>query len=248
MRRIGYLAALGGLLTAHPAVASAFFFSTGITDGKLAAATQPSSAGLEVETADDFVLTQATQITGATFTGLVRSGPTGASASASAVDVEIYRIFPQDSNVGRTSGPPTFSTSQVPTRVNSPSDVEFDSRDSTSAQLNFSASALGSFTALNSVDVGGIHPMPGQFTGGNGAVTGQEELFTISFVTPFVLPAGQYFFVPQVAVTNGGTFFWLSAPKPIVPPERRSHLASPTCRPGPATPTWIRTGCGSGRT
>jgi hypothetical protein len=38
--------------------------------------------------------------------------------------VEIYRVFPKDSDVGRTSGPPTFSTPQVPTRANPPSDVE----------------------------------------------------------------------------------------------------------------------------
>ena len=32
------------------------------------------------------------------------------------------------------------------------------------------------------------------------------------------LPAGHYFFVPQVLVNNGGNFFWLSASRPIVPP------------------------------
>ena len=45
------------------------------------------------------------------------------------VIVEIYRVFPNDFDVGRTSGAPVFSTAQVPTRVNSPSDVALDSRD-----------------------------------------------------------------------------------------------------------------------
>jgi hypothetical protein len=51
--------------------------------------------------------------------------------------VEIYHVFPADSNVGRTSGPPAFSTPNVPTRVNSPSDVEFVSRDLASGSLSF---------------------------------------------------------------------------------------------------------------
>jgi len=59
--------------------------------------------------------------------------------------------------------------------------------------------------------------MPGVFTGGEGAVTGVEDLFSVNFTTPFVLPAGHYFFVPQVQVT-GGDFLWLSAPRPIVAP------------------------------
>ena len=53
------------------------------------------------------------------------------------VRVEIYRVFPKDSDVGRTSGPPIFSTAQVPTRVNSPSDVEFFDRESMDGNLTF---------------------------------------------------------------------------------------------------------------
>ena len=37
------------------------------------------------------------------------------------------------------------------------------------------------FSALNSVQPGGIHPIPDQFTGGNGAVTGEEVEFNVSF-------------------------------------------------------------------
>jgi hypothetical protein len=61
--------------------------------------------------------------------------------------------------------------------------------------------------------------MPGQTTGGNGVVTGQEVQFNISFTSPFNLPADHYFFVPQVELTGANdNFFWLSAPRPIVPP------------------------------
>jgi hypothetical protein len=71
------------------------------------------------------------------------------------------------------------------------------------------------FTALNSVQPGGIHPSPTQTTGGNGALTGQEVQFNITFTTPFDLAADHYFFVPQVLLTNGGQFYWLSGSRPI---------------------------------
>ena len=76
-------------------------------------ATRPDSPGkIEIESADDFVLTSSTSLTSATFTGLI---PLGLPLSGiSEVRVEIYRVFPSDSDVNRTSGPPTFSTSQVP--------------------------------------------------------------------------------------------------------------------------------------
>jgi hypothetical protein len=130
----------------------------------------------------------------------------------------VYRVFPADSNVGRTSGPPTFSTNQVPTRVNSPSDVEVTDRNSSDGSLKFIPIVLQStFTANNSVQPGGIHPAPNFFTGGNGPVTGQETQISVSFTTPFDLAADHYFFVPQVQLADGD-FFWLSAPRPIVPP------------------------------
>jgi hypothetical protein len=134
------------------------------------------------------------------------------------VIVEIYRVFPKDSNVARTSGAPLFSTPQVPTRVNSPSDVVFNLRDSSAGDLSFSTMPLmAGFTAANSVQPGGIHAIPNQHTGGNGALTGDETRFNITFSTPLDLPADHYFFVPQVLLSTGN-FFWLSAPKPIVPP------------------------------
>jgi PEP-CTERM motif len=213
------IAVLALLLLTTPAAATPFTFSTGNPDGKMATASRPASTGkFEIESADDFVLTTQTSITSATFTGLLTGGATPADIGE--VRVEIYRVFPADSDVSRTSGPPTFSTPQVPTRVNSPSDVEVDDRDTSLANLTFSTTVLNSsFNALNSVLPGGIHPVPGQTTGGNGAVTGQEVQFDVTFTAPFLLPPDHYFFVPQVEITTAsGEFLWLSAPRPIVSP------------------------------
>jgi hypothetical protein len=228
------------LLSAIPAAAQSFFFSTGDPDGKIATASRPDVGAFEIESADDFVLTHATSITSATFTGLLPAG-----ASAQDVVVEIYRVFPNDSDVTRTSGSPTFSTSQVPTRVNSPSDVAFDSRDSAGSGLSFATSDLGSFTVLNSVQPGGINPKPGQTTGGDGPVTGDESVFNITFTAPFTLPADHYFFVPQVQLDDGN-FLWLSAPRPIVAPGTPfppgfADLQSWT-RDGALDPDWLRVG------
>lgn len=216
MKKLILLIFLGAAFVAAPTNAGSFSFSTGLPDGLMATASRLDSPGkFEIESADDFVLTRGTSITSATFTGLLPAG-----ATIGEVQVEIYRVFPNDSNVGRTSGPPTFSTPQVPTRVNSPSDVALDSRNSLPAGgLSFTTTDLGTFSALNSVTPGGIHPMPGQTTGGNGAVIGQEVQFNISFTSPFSLPADHYFFVPQVELTGGNdNFFWLSAARPIVAP------------------------------
>lgn len=199
-------------MIATPAMATPFLFSTGTPDGRMASASRPGGA-FEIESADDFALTAATTLNSASFTGLI---PTGSTVQS--VVVEVYRVFPNDSNVGRTSGSPTFSTAQVPTRVNSPSDVAFGSRDSSGGTLSFSTSVLASsFTANNSVRPGGIHPKPGQTTGGNGPVTGQEVEFDVDFTNALLLPADHYFFVPQVQLSSGD-FFWLSTSRPIVGP------------------------------
>src|SRR5437899_10598936 len=160
------------LAVAWPSIANAapFHFSTGDVTNLMATASRPGSAsGIEIESADDFILSTPTLINHLTFTGLLVGGNFG-NIDLTKTVIEIYRVFPSDSNVGRTSGSPTFSTSQVPTRVNSPSDVEFDSRDSSSG-LSFTVSQLAaSFTANNSVQPGGIHPLPGIKTGGTGPV------------------------------------------------------------------------------
>jgi hypothetical protein len=231
---------------ALPAGATGFFFSTGNPDGKIATASRPSGAAFEIESADDFVTkAPTTLINNASFTGLLPSG--APLSSISQVVVEIYRVFPNNSDVGRTSGPstsPPFSTPNVPTRANSPSDDAFATRSG--AELSFSANVLAtSFSVLNSVKPGGIHPQPNQTTGGNGAVTGQEVQFNVVFSNPFELPADHYFFVPQVQLTSGD-FLWLSAPRPIVSPGTPfppgfTDLQSWT-RDGSIDPDWLRVG------
>ena len=67
----------------------------------MATATRPDAGGVfEIELADDFVLTHSTSITSATFTGLLPA----AFATVGKVVVEIYRVFPKDSD---TPEPPT---------------------------------------------------------------------------------------------------------------------------------------------
>ena len=71
------------------------------------------------------------------------------------------------------------------------------------------------FTVLNSVQPGGIHPMLTQTTMGNGPLTGEEVQISVNLSSTLDLPPDHYFFVPQVEVNNGGTFYWLSASRPI---------------------------------
>lgn len=184
--------------------AAPFHFSTGDPDGKIGTASRPGSAGkIEIESADDFVLSGSTSINKISFTGLIPK-----SVSVEQIVVEMYRVFPLDSDVVRTPN--------VLTRVNSPSDVAFVSKDSAASELSFSTTGLGDFTVANSI-INGINPQPNQLTGGEGAVSGEEVRFDILLNTPFVLPKDHYFFIPQVRL-SGGEFLWLSAPKPIVSP------------------------------
>ena len=220
-----------GLAFATSGSGAAFTFSTGLPDGRMATGSQPSgSSVVEIESADDFVLPSQTTITQATFYGLL---PTTAT-SVSYVGVEIYRVFPQDS-----TSPPSAN---VPTRANSPSDVAFDSRDSTTGNLTFSTTLLGSFTVANTVLAGGIHKLPNQTTGGNGAASGNEYRFDVTLTTPLVLPAGHYFFVPQVTL-SAGSFLWLSSPKPIpVSATPFSNDLQSWIRDANLAPDWLRVG------
>lgn len=216
-----------------PVSAAPFSFSTGAPDGKIATASRPGAAGvLETETADDFVIGAGVSITGGSFTGLF---PTGLGLSGlSGVEIEFYRVFPFDS-VTPPSG-------HVPTRVNSPSDNAIASLDSGAGDLSFTATLLNpSFTAANSV-VNGINPSPGQFTGGEGAVSGEEVVINFTFTTPLVLSAGHYFFRPEAGLTSG-SFLWLSAPKPIVAPGTpfTPDLQS-WIRNASLSPDWLRIG------
>ena len=156
------LLALGTVL--GTSASAAVIYNNLTPNNSMAMASRPDTASSEIETADDFLLTSPTNILSASFIGLAVPGAQGGNFSVSQVAVEIYRVFPNDSD--------TVRTPNVLTRANSPSDVAFDSRDSAAGQLSFSTSVLAStFTALNSVQPGGIHPAPNSTTGGNGPVT-----------------------------------------------------------------------------
>ena len=225
---------LGGLGAEKSARADFFSFSTGDPDGLIATASRPASAGkIETESADDFVLTQQTQLFSASFTGLVTSAGTG-SISFPRVTVDIYRVFPNESDATRTI--------TVPTRVNSPGDVELTGADTAEGNMTFTTTTLSpTFTATNSV-LNGIHPSPDQTTGGEGPVTGEEVRFDVTFTPPIDLAPDHYFFRPEVEVANG-EFFWLSSAKPIVPPGNAfaPDLQSWT-RNETILPDWIRIG------
>ena len=99
------------------------------------------------------------------------------------------------------------------------------------------------FFVQNTV-VNGINKAPDNTTHGEGSTTGQEVEITINFTTPIILPAGHYFFRPEVLLAAAdGNFLYLSAPRPIVSPGtpfaadlqawiRNSNLA----------PDWLRIG------
>ena len=217
-----------------------FFVSTGNPDGKLGALSRrPSIGKLETETADDFVLNQTTVISGATITGLIF--PATPLANITNVEVELYHRFPQD------SANPDALAGNVPSRANSPSDVEIDSatRDASFGTLRFAVRLLNANSmVLNSV-VDGINKKPNSTTHGEGPATGEEVEIGITFTTPILLPAGHYFFRPEVLVTGGGDFLFLSARDPSC---RLGPRSLAICKHGFATRIWRRIGCESAPT
>ena len=229
--RLAIPLSLLGCLLALPAAADPFSFSTGTPDGRIGTLSRPASAsGIQTETADDFILGHATSITSATFFGLI---PTGTPLSSiSDVEIEFYHVFPGDS-----ANPPSGN---VPSRTNSPGDVEIGSatRDSADGSLTFTRSPVSSgFGVLNTV-VNGINKFPNQFTGGEGSATGDEVLITVDFTTPVELPADHYFFRPEALLSGGGNFLFLSAAGPSL---FTGDLQSWT-RNDDLAPDWLRIG------
>jgi len=218
-----------GFLVATSLWSADFSFTTGNPDGLMGAASRRASPGrLETETADDFTLDQTTVIRQATIVGLVPSGTQPQDIKE--VEVEVYHIFSVDSAV-----PPS---GKVPTRANSPSDVEIGTatRAGDSGTLTFSTNLLNSNfgvgnTVVNNLKVAAAPP------GGEGSTAGEEVEITITFTNPIILPSGHYFFRPEVLLTSGD-FLYLSAPKVIPAPKdlqawiRNSNLA----------PDWLRIG------
>jgi hypothetical protein len=215
------------------ASAAPFSFTTGAPDGLIGTLSQPAGTGhIQTETADDFTLSAATSLTSATFTGLLPSGTP--LTNISNVEIEFYHLFPVD------SGPPSGN---VPTRAGSPADVEIGAatREFAAGTLTFTPTLLNpAFAVANSLGVGGIPAVgsPGfPFTGGQGAITGEEVQVSVTFTPPVDLPADHYFFRPEVEL-SGGEFLWLSAPKPLPAP---GDLQSWT-RNDDLAPDWLRVG------
>ena len=218
-----------GLLVATPLWSADFSFTTGNPDGLMGAASRRASPGkLETETADDFTLDQTTFISRATIVGLVPSGTQAQDIKE--VEVEVYHVFPLDS-----ANPPS---GKVPSRANSPSDVEIGTatRAGNPGTLTFSTNVLNSNfgvgnTVVNNLKVATAPP------GGEGSTAGEQVEITITFTSPIILPAGHYFFRPEVLLTSGD-FLYLSAPKVTPAPKdlqawiRNSNLA----------PDWLRIG------
>jgi hypothetical protein len=201
----------------------------------MAAASRPATAAngnVEIEAADDFLLSQPTRIDGATFTGLLPSG--AALSSVNNVAVEIYRVFPNDSGA---------FDSRVPTRTNSPSDNALLGRNSANAgELTFTSAILfgGDVTTNNSV-LNGINPSPNQTTGGEGPVMGERVRFTVAFPGGITLPADHYFFKPEVGLTSG-QFYWLSANRPFTGVGAATPDLQAWIRNTGLDPDWLRIG------
>jgi hypothetical protein len=215
-----------------------FIVSTGNPDGKLGALSRrPSPGKLETETADDFVLNQTTVITGATIVGLI--SPATPLANITNVEVELYHVFPRD------SANPDPLAGKVPSRANSPSDVEIDSatRDGSLGTLRFAVRLLNDNSSVQIKVVDGINKKPNSTTHGEGPATGEEVEIAITFTNPILLPAGRYFFRPEVLVTAGGDFLFLSAPKPIVSPGTAiAGDLQAWIRNSDLAPDWLRIG------
>src|SRR5437660_11467682 len=97
LSRIGVAAvATAFVAMCTPGFADPFLFSTGVPDGRIGTLSRPASpAGIQTETADDFILSNPTSINQATFFGLI---PTGAALSTiTQVEIEFYHVFPTDS-------------------------------------------------------------------------------------------------------------------------------------------------------
>jgi hypothetical protein len=218
------------LLIAQFATAQTFSFSPGGPDGKVGALSRPASPGkIETETADDFVLQQTTIINKATIKGLLPADTD--LTKIKDVEVEIYHVFPLDS---------APASGHVPSRTNSPSDVEIGTatRDASSGTLKFSATVENASFSVDNTVVNGLNNV---LTGAPGVAQEEVEI-TITFTSPIILSAGNYFFRPEVLVT-GGDFFYLSVPRPIVPPgnalvgDRQAWIRNSTL-----SPDWLRIG------
>jgi hypothetical protein len=225
------------LVLETPALAQPFFFTTGDPDGRIGVGSRPESADgskIEIEAADDFILPTQTLLYGAVFSGL--TPPDLTLDKIGTVNVEIYRVFPNDSDTTRTPN--------VPTRTNSPADVQFNGELALKMGNRTTADGSLAFTfvvtqiqypvgnsVLNNISLN---------TGGEGPVSGWLVQFIVLFVDEFILPADHYFIVPQIELKDGfGDFLWLSTSHE--PPQFTGDLQM-WVRNSKLDPDWLRVG------
>jgi hypothetical protein len=211
------------------ASASSLLYSNLDFNNSIGARSDVNATGFETEAGDDFLLSGAALITGVQFIGIV---PSLNAVNLAGTVAEFYHVFPTDSNTVRLPA--------VPTRANSPSDVEFADRTGTSGATITATVLNPNFTALNSVS-NGIHPSPLQHTGGDGTITGELVQFNFQFATPLFLPADHYFFVPQIDMSSGD-FFWISAARPPASPFNFAPDLQGWIRNQDLDPDWLRIG------
>jgi hypothetical protein len=199
--RIVQFAWLPAALLVGSAFAETVLYNNDIADGKIATLSRPDAPGIsERETADDFLLSSHSLISGGSFTGLLPAG-----AKITNVNVEIYGVQTTE-----------ISPRSVPTRVNSPTNDAIVEED-IGEGLSFHTHTLNNGVGVANSVVDNIKPganPAATFTGGEGGKSGEEVQFEFTLDKPFNLAAGHYFFVPQVQLDNGN-FLWLSAGKPI---------------------------------
>src|SRR5215510_12208519 len=106
-----WASALGLIVLVAAPATGAVIYNNLTPNNLMAIAARPDTPGsFEIEAGDDFILGSRTSVNGASFVGLFVPGSSG-TPSVSQVVVEVYRVFPHDSNTARTPN--------VPTRANS---------------------------------------------------------------------------------------------------------------------------------
>ena len=121
-------------------------------------------------------------------------------------------------------------------------EIDAATHDSSNGSLSFTATQISPFTVLNTV-INGINKPPTD-DHGEGPASGEQVEIDITFNSPIFLPAGHYFFRPEVQVSVGN-FLFLSAPKPITSgtafPAGTTDLQA-WIRNANLAPDWLRIG------
>jgi len=220
---------------AVPSRADLILWDTLTPSGALATTSQ-GNAAIPSETADDFFFLSSTapafRLDRITINGLF-SNP---SAVITNVHVELYRVFPRDSNTTRTP---------VVSRVNGPSDDDFAAFDSTQGSLSFTTRNLGSFAVAQTITPGSAT----QFGAVGPGLTGNLREIDITLTSPIVLfPAASaipndpnHYFLAVTVDTSLGDYYWVAGQRPPAVFPGSGDLQS-WIRTTPFEPDWKRVG------